>query len=253
MDLEGAGQQLESAVLGGAARHLGNEAVVISPPSFLSGAPWGLFPSLASRVVSASPSAAAWLRARAIQPDHHAGAVLVAGPGVVGGDDEVAALAARDSGAVVLRGSAATVDLTLRALDGAGVAHIAAHGRHRQDNPMFSCLDLHDGPLTVHDVESLRRPPYRVVLSACDSGLMASVGSDEVLGMASALLAMGGSGVVCSVGQVNDAATPQVMHVLHGALADGSSPGEALLSARESSSGEVLTVATAASFTALGA
>ena len=41
---------------------------------------------------------------------------------------------------------------------------------------MFSSLELDDGPLTVHDFERLKKAPYRLVLSACDSGVMVPVG-----------------------------------------------------------------------------
>ncbi len=252
-DLRAAAAQLEAAVLGDAVWRLGESAVVVSPPSALSQAPWGLCPTLASRPVSASPSAATWLRARAVVPPGHGRVALIAGPGVVGGEAEVRSLARQVPGAVWLRGRAATVERTLRALDGAEVAHVAAHGRHRRDNPMFSCLDLDDGPLTVHDIEGLPAPPFRVVLSACDSGMMAAVGSDEVLGLASALLATGGSGVVCSVGQVSDDATPAVMTDLHAGLAAGASPAEALLRARVRGTGDDVAAATAASFIAIGA
>ena len=47
----------------------------------------------------------------------------------------------------------------LAALDGAWLAHIAAHGRFRADSPLFSSLRMHDGPLTVYDFEQLHRAP----------------------------------------------------------------------------------------------
>ena len=59
----------------------------------------------------------------------------------------------------------------LSALDGAWLAHIAAHGNFRADNPLFSSLMLDDGPLIVHDLERLNRAPYWLVLSCCDSGV----------------------------------------------------------------------------------
>ena len=71
---------------------------------------------------------------------------------------------------MVLSDGSATVEGCLRAMDGAALVHVAAHGRFRADNPMFSALELDDGPLTVHDFERLRRAPHRFVLSACDSG-----------------------------------------------------------------------------------
>ena len=71
----------------------------------------------------------------------------------------------------------------LHALDGAWLAHIAAHGIFRADSPLFSSLRMYDGPLTVYDFEQLQRAPYRLVLSSCDSGVLAPAGADELLGL----------------------------------------------------------------------
>ena len=57
------------------------------------------------------------------------------------------------------RPGSATAANVLAALDDAWLAHIAAHGTFRADNPMFSSLLLDDGPLTVHDFERLGRKP----------------------------------------------------------------------------------------------
>ena len=128
----------------------------------------------------------------------------------------------------MLRDGAATVDDAMGALDGAGLAHIAAHGHFRADSPLFSSLDLADGPLAVHDFERLDRAPHRVVLSACDSGVLAPVGAGELLGLVSALLAIGTAGVVASVAVVNDEATVDVMVDVHAALDDGADLATAL-------------------------
>ena len=90
------------------------------------------------------------------------------------------------------------------ALDGAWLAHIAAHGRFRADSPLFSSLRMHDGPLTVYDFEQLRRAPYRLILSSCDSGLQAPAGADELLGLVSSLLPLGTAGIVAGVVPLND-------------------------------------------------
>jgi len=50
------------------------------------------------------------------------------------------------------------------------LAHVAAHGTFRADNPQFSSLHLADGPLTVYDLERIVRPPEWIVLSACEAG-----------------------------------------------------------------------------------
>ena len=112
---------------------------------------------------------------------------------------------------MVLANGSATVERCLRAMDGAGLVHVAAHGRFRADNPMFSALELDDGPLTVHDFERLGRAPHRFVLSACDSGVMVPVGANELLGLATALMSMGTAGILSSVAPVNDEATAELM------------------------------------------
>jgi CHAT domain-containing protein len=84
----------------------------------------------------------------------------------------------------VLANSGATAETVLDALDGAWIAHIAAHGIFRADSPLFSSLHMYDGPLTVYDFERLQRAPHRLVLSSCDSGVGAPAGADELLGLA---------------------------------------------------------------------
>ena len=128
----------------------------------------------------------------------------------------------------------------MAALDGATLAHVAAHGRFRPDSPLFSSLEMADGPLTVHDLERLRVAPYRLILSACESGVLAPVGADELLGLASALFSIGTAGLVCSVAEVNDDATAALMLDLHDHLtrdADGGLAG-ALLAARRAAQGD---------------
>jgi hypothetical protein len=73
---------------------------------------------------------------------------------------------------VVLAAGSATTARVLAAIDGAGLAHIAAHGTFRADSPMFSSLRLDDGPMTVHDLERLRRAPFRLILPSCESGVL---------------------------------------------------------------------------------
>ena len=88
---------------------------------------------------------------------------------------------------------------------------MAAHGTFRADSPLFSAIELDDGPLTVYDLERLRQAPYRVVLSSCNS----AVGADELLGLVSSLITLGSAGVVASVVPVNDPASVPLMLALH--------------------------------------
>ncbi len=139
-------------------------------------------------------------------------------------------------------------------LDGASLAHVAAHGHFRQDSPLFSSLEMADGSLSVYELERLRKAPYRLILSACDSGVLAPVGADELLGLASALFSMGTAGLVCSIAEVNDDATAALMLDLHEHLAAHPEDGlaGALLAARQAAHGDPTREATAAAFLALG-
>ncbi|MEU7857208.1 CHAT domain-containing tetratricopeptide repeat protein [Nonomuraea sp. NPDC049141] len=212
------------------------EPLVVVPASTLHGAPWALLPALRRRAFSVAPSAAAWLRARTAVPPADGGVVLVRGPGVANADGEVRSIAElyREAAglATVLADGSATAQGVLAAIDGCRLAHLAAHGTFRADSPLFSSLLLDDGPLTVYDLERLRRAPYRLVLSSCDSGQVAAVGADEVLGPATALLRLGTAGIVASVVPVNDAAAVPVMVALHDGLRRGLSLAEALRAAR---------------------
>ena len=81
---------------------------------------------------------------------------IAAGPGLPGACDEADAVAAIHR-TTALQGSSATVQAVTAALHRADLVHLAAHGRVRADNPLFSSLRLADGPLTVVDLERLDR------------------------------------------------------------------------------------------------
>ncbi|GGQ71599.1 hypothetical protein GCM10010250_49670 [Streptomyces althioticus] len=251
--VEAAGRRLEELLLGPAAAHLGDGPVVIVPPGRLHRVPWALLPSLRERVVSVSPSASSWLRARETRPPRGGRQVLVRGPGLATGGAEVTRLADRYSGATVLEHGDATVPRVLTELDGAGLAHIAAHGTFRTDGPLFSALRMADGPLIVHDFERLGRSPYRIILSCCDTARFATVGADELLGLVTALLPLGTAGVVACSAPVNDAAVVPLMLALHEGLAKGLPLPEALRDARSAMPDDALHRATGWAFTAFGA
>jgi tetratricopeptide (TPR) repeat protein len=247
------GAALEAALLGGAAAELGDGPVVVIPPARFRAVPWTLMPSLRDRVVTVAPSASAWLRARRMRSPSPRRAAFVTGPGLATKGAEIEPLVSRYPGAMLLGHGNATAGQVLTALDGAWLAHIAAHGTFRADNPMFSSILLDDGPLIVHDFERLGRAPYHLVLAGCDSGVAAPVGADELLGLVSSLMPLGAAGIVASVVPVNDIAVVPVMVALHEALQRGTTLPEALLAARRTVGGDPLAEATAHSFLALGA
>jgi CHAT domain-containing protein len=180
--------------------------------------------------------------------------VLVAGPGLAGAAGEVASLRRRYPGAQRFTPRTATVEAVLSALDGASLAHIAAHGRFRTDNPLFSSLTLADGPLMVYDIERMRRAPRQIVLSACDSGVSGVRPGDELMGLAAALFAQQASTLVASVVPVSDEATRPLMLRYHKALQATGSPAAALASVGEAEArGDPAAYAAAAAFVCFGA
>ena len=206
---------------------LGPRRLVLSPPGGLHAVPWPALPSLTGRHLSVTPSAATWARARR-RRGGDGRAVIIAGPNLVAAGREVRAVAAHHRGATVLEGACATVGAALATLPGASVAHLCCHGRFRADNPYFSELRLADGPLTLFDMEQLRRPPRLVVLSACDAGLSDARPGEELMGLVTTLLGMGTAAVVAPAVPVPDEATVPVMDELHRRLAAGEEVAAAL-------------------------
>jgi CHAT domain-containing protein len=154
--------------------------------------------------------------------------VLVAGPDNAHGLEEIRAIARLYPRATTLTGTAATAAATATALDGATLAHVAAHGRHQTGNPLFSSLELAGGPLMGYDLQRLHTPPAVVVLASCDLGLTDVRPGDETVGMTSALLHGGTSTVVASVSRVADDVASAVMTAFHRARCQGQPPAPAL-------------------------
>jgi CHAT domain-containing protein len=181
-----------------------------------------------------APSATTWLAARRRlggRPGDAGSAVLVSGPGLHRGEPEVRAIARRYPNATVLCGADATPAATLTGCRGAALAHVAAHGQHQQENPLFSSLELAGGPLMGYDLHRLGSPPALVVLAACDLGLADVRPGDETVGMTSALLGAGAGTVIAAVSRIADETAPALMTGFHGALARGRPPAAALAEA----------------------
>ncbi|RJL34389.1 CHAT domain-containing protein [Bailinhaonella thermotolerans] len=199
---------------------------VIAPVGALYSAPWGMLPSLAGTAVTVVASVTRWLGGRE-RPGPGGGVVAVAGPGLRLAGPEAEAVAALRAGRV-LAGPAATRDAVLRAVDGAGVAHFAAHGSFRGDSPLFSRLELADGGLMAYELMGVRRAPRLVVLSSCDGGLAGVPADGAPLGTAGMWLGLGTANVVASVVPVRDEDAMDLMTLFHGLLADGLPPAAAL-------------------------
>jgi hypothetical protein len=216
---------------------LGDGGLVIVPAGALASVPWNMLPDLRGRPVSVCPSASSWLVAwRRDRPSAHAREVppfVAAGPDLEHAAAEVAEIANVYPGCRPVQGDEATVSTALRSLDGAWLAHLAAHGHHERENVLFSNLDLADGPLMAYDVDQLGTAPYHVVLSACDVGRTVVRPGEEVLGFTAALLYIGTATVISAVSRVADHAALNVMTRYHHALRADARPAEALARAAE--------------------
>ncbi|MDN5751006.1 MAG: CHAT domain-containing protein, partial [Pseudonocardia sp.] len=118
--------------------------------------------------VSVASSASLWAATR-VRPVGPRRVVVVAGPGLAGGEAEAAAVSACHPWATVLAPREATTGAVLDAMARAGLVHLACHGVLRSDNPIFSALTMADGPLTVHELDLRAVAPHRIVLASCDS------------------------------------------------------------------------------------
>lgn len=208
---------------------LADDAVIV-PTGVLHAVPWSLLPSLRGIAYSVAPSAALWTAAADVARLGWAHA-LVVNVGVGGGRDEANAVAAAYDDVRVLDDTSATTSAVLDALEWADVAHLAVHGSFRADNPLYSSLQLADGPLFVHDLDRLRHTPRVVVLSSCGTAQSDVAGGDELLGIAASFLRTKTSALISSTLAVADDAAPPFMTALHQALRRDS-PAFALRSAR---------------------
>ncbi len=226
-------QSLDQRLIAPLAPVIGQRELVLVPTGPLHELAWPMLPSLRGRPLVIAPSAASWM-ARQASPQRRRGKiVLVAGPRLRHACNEVAGVRDLYANPVVLTGKEARVGAVMRALDGAAIAHLACHGHYRSDSPLFSSLELADGPLNVYELQRLSRPPDLIVLSACDLAISDTRPGDELLGFAAALIGMGARTIIASLVPVPDAAARRLMIALHRDLTAGRSPAVALARAQQ--------------------
>jgi tetratricopeptide (TPR) repeat protein len=230
---------LDTALL--APLRLGGRPLVVSPTGMLAILPWGLLPSRRAYPTVVAPSATAWWTATtaavAHPKDHPPQVSTFAGPGLTRARAEADAVVSAwgtsaTSGAAARSGVHATTEALVRALTSSDVVHIAAHGRHESDNPLFSSLRMADGPLFAHELDGTGTAASCVVLSACEVGLWTVRPGDEALGLTSVLLQLGVRSVIAGVARVSDAVAEEVMVRMHGLMAIGADSATAIATAQ---------------------
>jgi tetratricopeptide (TPR) repeat protein len=251
--LRSAAERLDELLLRPLLPEIGDHPLVVVPARCLQSVSWSVLPSCVGRSVTVAPSAALWHQAAAA-PDRDGGVVVAAGPGLPAAPEEAAAVAALYPGAELLVASDASVAAVKERLGGSTIAHIAAHGHFRADNPLFSSLQLADGPLTVYDLDSVPDVPRLVVLAACDGGSTAVRAGDELLGLAAGFLTLGTVSLIAPVGPVCDGDVATLMVDLHTRLRDGLAPATALArTQQDAAAGSPGAIAAAAGLLCLGA
>lgn len=206
---------------------VGDARLVIVPCGRLAGVPWSMLPGLVGRPVTVARSASMWATARPSSVLNRAG--LVAGPRVPRAADEVGECAEEwCDRAAVLSGADATASAVAQLTEKVDVLHVAAHGHHADEQPLFSGLELADGPWFGYDVELLPRLPSLVVLSACEVGRSTVRWAEELVGMTVAWLHSGARCVVAAPAAINDDLARATLPALHRGLAAGRAPAEVL-------------------------
>jgi tetratricopeptide (TPR) repeat protein len=209
---------------------IGDGPLVVVPSGSLAGVPWSLLPGFVGRPLTIPRSATAWLSDRD-SPFGHASAGLVAGPRVDRAPEEVAVASQAWARSDVLVGADAQSRPVHQLASRVDVFHAAAHGRHSADNPLFSGLELADGPWFGYDIDQLDAIPTTVVLSACEVGRSSVRWGEETIGMTVAWLHAGARCVIASPALVNDDTACEVLAATHVRLASGAAPSEALAAA----------------------
>lgn len=157
--------------------------------------------------------------------------LAAAGPGVTHGAAEAHAVGRQWAGVTVLTGDDAVTEHVRTALATHDVVHLATHGQHDADNPLFASIDLADGPLFAHELDGTPLPGSVVILSSCEVGGSTQVLGGELLGLTSVLLRLGARAVIASVAKLSDELAARVMPRLHAHLRETDDPEAALAAA----------------------
>ena len=208
--------------------HVRDRRVVIIPSSTLAAVPWSLLPSLLGRPVTVAPSLTRWVRGPTRSPGAEWATPVAAlyGPGLARTGPEIRAVRSSWSSAPAPTDARpATSDEVVSALGTARVVHLAAHGVHEAQSPLFSSVQMADGPVFAHEFP---RPvaAEHVSLAACDVGQFSTRPGDEPLGLAIALMALGATSVLAAVSPVADSVAADAMVAYHRVLSAGNDAAE---------------------------
>ncbi len=219
-------------------RHLaGVERLILAPAGNGHLLPWSvLMERVGWRTSAGKPLPLVTLPALGVlsrlrrRPYAHIGPALVVGnptSNLPYAEDEAREVAAR-FGTVPLLGSAATKEAVLSHLVDASLIHLATHAFFDPNNPLESGIVLANGVLTARAVLQHRLHADLLVLSACESGQVGSLGGEELAGLSQAFLQAGVRSLLVSLWQVNDPATATLMQAFYTSRQEGADKAQAL-------------------------
>lgn len=209
------------------------EALVIAPNDLLHAVPWALLPRLQGLPITVAPSATVWARLSRSPSVIVREVGSLAGPRLDCGVSEATDVASvwNEVGVrVITENVPSRAAVVVRTLAEADIVHIAAHGHHAEDNPLFSSLLMADGPLFAHELVKGVQARH-VVLSACDVGRSKIRTGGEALGLTAALLALGAQTVIAAVAPIPDEISAAAAVAYHRALVRGKDAASALAEA----------------------
>lgn len=222
--------RLDEALLAPVRDAVGGRRLVLTVPGLLAGIPWGMLPTMFDRPFTLATSASRWVQEHAAaRPPVRVG--FASGPRVPRAEQEVRTAASVWTGPVVLTGDDARVDAVTDLAGRVDLLHIAAHGRHTVDNPLFAGFELADGTLFGYDVDLIPHAPETVVLSACELGHSSVRWGEESLGMTRVWLHAGTRSVIAAPAVVADEVASALLAAVHTGLSRGETPAVALASA----------------------
>ena len=233
------------------------QRLVVVPNRLLSSLPWGMLPSRRGLPTTVARTVTRWAGGVGAPPssgpsDTHPSdahptdaqptdryavrpgplrVTAIAGPDLEHADTEVAQVAAIWGGEAVptTRSNEHVLDA---ALHGSDLVHLAAHGRHQRQSPLFSSVRLGDGPVFAHELAGPLTTTH-VVLSACEVGRATPRAGDEALGLTAALLGLGVHSVVAATTRIPDDVAAAAMTAYHRLLHSGLDAAAALAAAVE--------------------
>lgn len=206
--------------------------LLVTAPGVLNGVPWAMLPGMRSHPFTLAVSASRWMRSQGTAPSSRSAGFAV-GPRVARGVEEVEVAASAWAEPSLLEVDEASVDRVTALASQVDVLHLAAHGHHAVDNPLFSGLELADGTLFGYDIDLMPQVPDTVVLSACEVGRSSVRWGEEAIGMTRIWLHAGTRCVIAAPVIVADDAACELLGAMHTGLAAGVAPAVALADAAE--------------------